>query len=266
LRPIGKAFAYVIVTLTCVHCGAQSPLPASSAASNPAVSVRTGKLRGNVTPDGGAAFKGIPFALPPTGKLRWHDPLPAKPWSGVRDATAFGPACVQGGSLGVDSSEDCLYLNVWTPQWPMKSPAAVMVWIYGGGNFAGSASDPTFNGQSLARHGVLLVTVNYRLGVFGFLALPELSKESSHHVSGNYGLLDQILALQWVHDNIARFGGDPANVTIFGESAGSLDVNVLMASPLSKGLYRRVIGESGPVIDPRRCLKQKRKAKPSLPH
>lgn len=250
MHPIGKTYTCIIVTLTCVLCRAQSPLPASSAVSNPTVSVRSGKLRGNMTPDDGAVFKGIPFAQPPTGNLRWHVPLPAKAWSGVRDATAFGPACVQGGSLGVNSSEDCLYLNVWTPKWPMKSPAAVMVWIYGGGNFAGSSSDPTFNGESLARHGVLLVTVNYRLGVFGFLALPELSKESPHHVSGNYGLLDQIRALQWVHDNIARFGGDPGNVTIFGESAGSLDVNVLMASPLSNGLYRRVIGESGPVIDP----------------
>jgi para-nitrobenzyl esterase len=132
----------------------------------------------------------------------------------------------------------------------MKSPAAVMVWIHGGGNFEGASSDPAFNGESLARHGVVLVTMNYRLGVFGFFAHPELSKESPHHVSGNYGLLDQILALRWVHDNIAKFGGDPGNVTIFGESAGSLDVNVLMASPLSKGLFQRVIGESGPVVDP----------------
>jgi para-nitrobenzyl esterase len=132
----------------------------------------------------------------------------------------------------------------------MKAPAAVMVWIHGGGNFAGAGSELIFDGENLARHGVVLVTVNYRLGVFGFLAHPELTKESAHHVSGNYGLLDQILALRWVHDNIAKFGGDPANVTIFGESAGSLDVNVLMTSPLSKGLYQRVIGESGPVVAP----------------
>jgi para-nitrobenzyl esterase len=132
----------------------------------------------------------------------------------------------------------------------MKKPAAVMLWIYGGGNFAGAASDPTFDGESLAHHGIILVTTNYRVGVFGFFELPELSEESPHHVSGNYGLLDQIMALRWVHNNIAKFGGDPGNVTIFGESAGSLDVNVLMTSPLSKGLYRRVIGESGPVIAP----------------
>jgi para-nitrobenzyl esterase len=132
----------------------------------------------------------------------------------------------------------------------MKSRAAVMVWIHGGGNFAGVGSDPVFNGENLARHGVILVTANYRLGIFGFFAHPELTKESPHHVSGNYGLLDQILALRWVHDNIAKFGGDPGNVTIFGESAGSLDVNVLMTSPLSKGLFCRVIGESGPVVAP----------------
>jgi para-nitrobenzyl esterase len=151
---------------------------------------------------------------------------------------------------GANTSEDCLYLNVWTPEWPAKSRHAVMVWFHGGGNFAGAASDPLFDGESLARHGVVLVTAQYRLGVFGFMAHPELSKESPHHVSGNYGLLDQIAALQWVRDNIARFGGDPGKVTIFGESAGSLDVNVLAASPLSRGLFQRVIGESGPVVDP----------------
>ncbi len=223
---------------------------ATPAESSPIVTVNTGELRGSRTPDGGAVFKGIPFAQPPIGRLRWHAPLPAKSWSGIRNATAFGPPCVQGGALGVNSSENCLYLNVWTPKWPMKTPAAVMVWIYGGGNFAGAASDPTFNGENLARHGVILVTANYRLGVFGFFELPQLSAESPHHVSGNYGLLDQIMALRWVHNNIAKFGGNPDNVTIFGESAGSLDVNVLMASPLSKGLYQRVIGESGPVIAP----------------
>lgn len=222
----------------------------SQPVANPVVSVSAGKLRGSKTPDGGAVFKGIPFAQPPVGKLRWRAPLAAKSWTGVRDAIAFGPPCVQGGATGAKSREDCLYLNVWTPAWPMKSPAAVMVWIYGGGNFAGAASDPTFNGENLARHGVLLVTANYRLGVFGFFAHPELTKESPHHASGNYGLLDQLAALHWVHDNIAKFGGDPGNVTIFGESAGSLDINVLMASPLSKGLFQRVIGESGPIVAP----------------
>lgn len=247
---IAMKSAALIAALTFAASLAQASIAQQTSASAPTVSVNTGELRGSVASYGGAVFKGIPFAQPPTGDLRWRAPLPAKSWTGVRNATEFGPACVQGGAQGQNSSEDCLTLNVWTPTWPMKKPAAVMVWIYGGGNFAGATSDPTFNGDSLARHGVVLVTANYRLGVFGFFALPELSRESPHHVSGNYGLLDQLLALHWVQDNIAKFGGDPHNVTIFGESAGSLDVNVLAASPLSKGLFEKVIGESGPVVDP----------------
>jgi para-nitrobenzyl esterase len=237
-------------TLACVLCMVQASFAQETSASAPTVSIKTGKLSGSLASYGGAVFKGIPFAQPPVGDLRWREPLPAKSWTGIRDATAFGPACVQGGAEGQNSSEDCLTLNVWTPTWPMKKPAAVMIWIYGGGNFAGATSDPTFNGDSLARHGIVLVTANYRLGVFGFFAHPALSKESPHHVSGNYGLLDQLLAFKWVQANIAKFGGDPRNVTIFGESAGSLDVNVLTASPLSKGLFERVIGESGPIVDP----------------
>ena len=240
----------LLAALVCTLCLLHASIAQESSASVPTVSIKTGKLRGSLASYDGAVFKGIPFAQPPVGDLRWHAPLPAKSWTGVRDATAFGPACVQGGAEGQNSSEDCLTLNVWTPAWPMKKPAAVMVWIYGGGNFAGATSDPTFNGDSLARHGVVLVTVNYRLGIFGFFALPALSSESPHHVSGNYGLLDQLLALKWVQANIAKFGGDARNVTIFGESAGSLDVNVLTASPLSKGLFEKVIGESGPVVDP----------------
>jgi len=212
------------------------------------VSVTGGQIRGTRAEYGGAVFKGIPFAQPPTSSLRWREPAAVKAWTGVRDATAFGPACVQSGKLAANSSEDCLYLNVWTPQWPAKSGAAVMLWIHGGGNFAGASSEPIFDGESLARRGIVLVSINYRLGVFGFLAHPELTRESPHHVSGNYGLLDQIQALRWVHNNIAKFGGDPGNVTIFGESAGSLDVNLLAATPLSKGLFQRVIGESGPVV------------------
>ncbi len=145
------------------------------------------------------------------------------------------------------SSEDCLFLNVWTPEWPMQSRVPVMVWFHGGGNYGGTASSAGSDGASLASHGVVLVTVNYRLTVFGFFAHPELTRESSHHASGNYGLMDQIAALRWVRDNIAKFGGDPANVTIFGQSAGAVDVNVLMTSPLSKGLFHRVIAESGTV-------------------
>jgi para-nitrobenzyl esterase len=238
------SYAIVACILNCV------PALAQANPSAPTVTLTTGKLRGALTTSGEAVFKNIPFAQPPVGDLRWREPLPAKPWPGIRDATAFSPACVQSGNQGATSSEDCLYLNVWTPAWPMQKPTAVMLWIYGGGNFAGATNDPTFNGESLARHGIILVTANYRLGAFGFFAHPDLTRTSPHHASGNYGLLDQIAALQWVHDNISKFGGDPANVTIFGESAGSLDINVLMASPLSRGLFQRVIGESGPVIAP----------------
>lgn len=158
------------------------------------VAIRSGKLRGSLAGSGGAVFKGIPFAQLLTGELRWREPFPVKPWAGIRDATAFGPPCVQGGADGANSNEDRLYLNVWTPRWPLESPTAVMVSIHGGGNFAGASSDPVYDGESLARHGVILVGTNYPLGIFGFFAHPELTKESPHHVTGNFGPLDQILA------------------------------------------------------------------------
>ncbi len=244
---ISMRSATVLGILACsLLAGQSSP---QTAAPVPVVKIHSGKVRGSLTGSGGAAFKGIPYAQPPTGELRWKEPVPVKPWTGIREATAFGRFCVQGGPGGPGSVEDCLYLNVWTPRWPVPSPLPVMVWIHGGGNVAGSTADPVYDGESLARHGVIVVSMNYRLGVFGFLALPELSRESPHHVSGNYGLLDQILALRWVHENVTSFGGDPANVTIFGESAGSADVNALLSSPLSKGLFRRAIGESGPASD-----------------
>jgi para-nitrobenzyl esterase len=221
--------------------------PSTDSAAKPIATVSTGQLSGSLTYDGVAIFKNIPFAEPPVGDLRWREPLPAKAWTGVRDATTFGPACVQSGHLNAVSSEDCLQLNIWTPSWPMKTPVPVMLWFHGGGNTAGSGIEPLFNGENFARHGVVLVTANYRLGVFGFFAHPELTKESPHHASGNYGLLDQIMAMRWVQDNIAAFGGDPANVTIFGESAGAGDVNSQMASPLSEGLFKQVIAESGAI-------------------
>ncbi|HLI86221.1 MAG TPA: carboxylesterase family protein [Bryobacteraceae bacterium] len=219
------------------------------AADSPTVALATGRLRGSLLDGGGAVFKGIPFAEAPVGNLRWRPPVPAKPWSGTRDATSYASPCAQnaGGSMLRGSSEDCLYLNVWTPQWPPNSPMPVMFWIHGGGNYAGTASTGNFDGQSLARHGVVVVTANYRLGVFGFFAHPELTRESPHHSSGNYGLMDQILALEWVRDNIAKFGGDAKNVTAFGQSAGAVDANVLTTSPLAKGLFQRVIAESGTV-------------------
>jgi len=242
------------VTVTCLWYVGQvlisaisAQAPAKAAASDPVVSISTGQLRGSLTADGVAAFKNIPFAQPPVGELRWREPLPAKAWTGVRDATAFGPMCNQNDNKQLPHSEDCLQLNVWTPKWPATSSVPVMVWVHGGGNTAGSGMEALFNGEVLARHGVVVVNINYRLGVFGFFAHPALSKESPHHAAGNYGLADQIMALHWVRDNIARFGGNPANVTIFGESAGASDVNALIASPLSKGLFLRVMAQSGPV-------------------
>ena len=222
---------------------------ALSAASDPVVTLRPGRIRGAALAQSGAVFRGIPYAAPPVGDLRWRPPAPATPWTGERDATTFGAPCAQNsnGRMLANSSEDCLFLNVWTAEWPWRAAKPVMVWLHGGGNYGGTASGANFDGESLARRGVVLVTVNYRLTVFGFLAHPELTRESPHHASGDYGLLDQIAALQWVHDNIAAFGGDPGNVTVFGQSAGAVDANVLMTSPLAKGLFHRVIAESGTV-------------------
>ena len=224
--------------------------------SSPVVKITRGQIRGSQLDKGGAVFKGIPYAQPPVGELRWREPMPVKPWTGVRDATAFGAICAQtphfGSKAAQSSKEDCLYLNVWAPEWPSRSRMAVMVWIPGGGNFAGgiTAGIPDGDGESLARHGVVVVSLNYRLGTFGFFSHPALTRESPHHASGNQGILDQIAALKWVRDNIATFGGDPHNVTIFGQSAGSVDVSLLMATPLAKGLFERVIAQSGSVVAP----------------
>jgi para-nitrobenzyl esterase len=206
-------------------------------------------------------FKGIPYAAPPVGALRWKAPEPAPRWAKVRKATEFGARCMQGrifdDMVFRDSgpSEDCLYLNVWTPATSSKARVPVMVWIYGGGFSAGATSEPRQDGENLARKGVVVVSMNYRLGVFGFFSHAELAKESAHHASGNYGLLDQLAALQWVQRNIAAFGGDPHNVTIFGESAGSFSVSALMASPLAQGLFQRAIGESGALFSKTRRTK-----------
>ena len=223
------------------------------AQSDPVVSVTGGQIRGAALGNG-AVFKGIPFAAPPIGERRWREPMAVQPWSGVRDAKTFGAICPQAptpivGDAIKTASEDCLFLNVWTAQWPANgSPRPVMVWIPGGGNFAGAASQGVYDGEALARRGVVVVTLNYRLGTLGFFSHPALTRESPRHASGNQGILDQIAALRWVQENIARFGGDPKSVTIFGESAGSLDVSVLMTSPLSKGLFHRAIAESGAVV------------------
>jgi para-nitrobenzyl esterase len=194
-------------------------------------------------------FKGIPYAAPPVGELRWQPPRPAVAWQGVREATKFGAACLQGKIFGdinfSELSEDCLTLNIWTPAKSASDRLAVMVWIHGGGFQAGAGGEPRHDGEAFARKGIVLVTINYRLGVFGFLAHPELTRESGRNASGNYAMLDQVAALQWVRENIAAFGGDPGNVTIFGESAGSFAVSALMASPLAKGLFHKAIGQSG---------------------
>ena len=219
----------------------------SAATDGPVVAVTGGQIRGLLLKDGGAVFKGIPYAQPPLADLRWRRPAPVKPWNGVRDALNFGGECAQNPMWGHPKvlNEDCLYVNVWTSTWPPASLKPVMVWIHGGGNVAGSGNE---NGASLAQRGVVLVSLNYRLAVFGFFALPALTAESPDHASGNYGLMDQIAALRWVQENIKKFGGDPGNVTIFGESAGAMDVNLLMTSPLAKGLFHRVIAESGSVL------------------
>jgi para-nitrobenzyl esterase len=227
---------------------------AQASGSGPIVSVTSGQIRGTLLPSGRAEFLGIPFAQPPVGDLRWHAPVPPKPWSGVRDAKTFGAPCAQNVAGEWNkrdaeiSNEDCLYLNVMTPQWPIEKPLPVMFWIHGGANTGGTASSALYKDGTLVEHGVILVTANYRLGVFGFFAHPELTRESEHHSSGNYAILDQIAALEWVHENIARFGGDPSNVTVFGQSAGALDTGLLMASPLSRSLFQKAIGESGTVL------------------
>jgi para-nitrobenzyl esterase len=201
-------------------------------------------------------FKGIPYAAAPVGALRWKPPQPVESWSGIRSVAEWGPRCLQSNRLGdLDPlnkrmDEDCLYLNVWTPTTSNGQALPVMVWIHGGSNLNGAGSQPEYDGSRLAHKGVVVVTINYRLDVFGFLAHPELTKESDTKSSGNYGLLDQIAALKWVQKNIREFGGDPNQVTVFGESAGSIDISLLMASPLTKGLFKRAIGESGAALTP----------------
>ena len=211
-----------------------------------------GVLEGVVSADGKVrTFKGIPFAAPPVGPFRWKAPQPVQPWTGVRKATEYPARCMQAPIYSdmifkdAGPSEDCLYLNLWMPATPAQPKLPVMVWIYGGGFAAGATSEPRQDAGNFSKKGVLVVTMNYRLGIFGFFAHPELSKESGRNASGNYGLMDQLAALRWVKDNISVFGGDPDNVTIFGESAGSFSVSALMASPLARGLFHRAIGESG---------------------
>jgi para-nitrobenzyl esterase len=234
------------------------------AAHAPTVAVAGGTIRG-AEGDGVRVFKGVPYAAPPVEELRWKPPAIVVPWDGIRDATEFSPDCPQ---VSFDptsfyhrppspQSEDCLCLNVWTAARPgEKRP--VMVWIHGGGLTAGSGATPVYDGANFARQGVVLVTINYRLGPLGYLAHPGLSLESPHGSSGNYGLLDQIAALEWIRANIAAFGGDPDRVTIFGQSAGSWSVCALVASPLARGLFHAAIGQSGGSFDRMRYLNEER--------
>ncbi len=222
------------------------------------IKLESGRVSGVASSDGAVrVYKGIPFAAPPVGDLRWKPPQPVEPWEGVKRCEQFGPRCPQPPHAEdsfwntrewvdkTEQSEDCLYLNVWTAAKTRGDKLPTMLWIHGGGLTSGSASQPLYDGTKMARKGVVVVTINYRVGPFGFLAHPELSRESEHGSSGNYGVLDQVEALKWVQQNIVEFGGDPGRVTIFGESAGSRSVCSLLATPLAKGLFQRAIGQSG---------------------
>jgi para-nitrobenzyl esterase len=228
-------------------------LSALPALADPVVHTDKGDVVGATKAPGVESFLGIPFAAPPIGDLRWRAPQPAAPWSSVRPAMAFSKDCIQepqayapGPGFNNPASEDCLYLNVWRPAGKPSKPLPVMVWIYGGAWIMGAGSFPSYDGTEFARDGVILVNFNYRLGRFGVFAHPALSREQAGQPLANYGLMDQIAALKWVQANIAAFGGDPANVTIFGESAGAASVNLLMTSPLAHGLFAKGISESGP--------------------
>lgn len=233
-------------------------LPITACVGNnaePIVVVEQGTLRG--VDDGDVTvFRGVPFASPPVGDLRWREPRPAQPWSGVRQADRFAPACMQTGASmpgepPPSMSEDCLYLNVWVPDTAeTPGPLPVMVWIHGGGFSNGAASFRLYDGTNLARRGVIVVSIAYRVGPFGFLAHSDLTAESPHGTSGNYGLMDQVAALRWIQDNIGAFGGDPGRVTLFGQSAGAISIAALMASPLTQGLFHGAIGQSGGLFVP----------------
>lgn len=226
------------------------------------VTVTGGKISGKlVGTDSIKTFMGVPFAAPPVGELRWKSPQPVTPWEGIRECVDNPPSSIQNPPVPFFAwsaeflippapiSEDCLYLNVWTAAASPDENRPVMVWVHGGGFSGGSGTVPLYDGEELAKKGIVVVTINYRLGVLGFMAHPELSKESASGTSGNYGILDQIAALQWVQQNIQQFGGDPQNVTVAGQSAGSMSVNALVGSPLAKGLFSKAIAQSGAMFN-----------------
>jgi para-nitrobenzyl esterase len=245
VKRVLAGFAFAAVTATIL------------AAQNPVVRTGSGDVAGVKSQQSAVvAFKGIPFAAPPVGDLRWAPPAPVAPWKGLRKADTFGASCMQHQRdeflpwtreflTHNQVSEDCLFLNVWTPRVASSAPLAVVVYIHGGGFTEGSGGVEIYDGEHLAQTGLLVVTINYRLGVFGFFAHPDLTAESAHHSSGNYALLDQIAALQWVKENIRAFGGDPSRVTIWGQSAGAFSVQDLLASPLAAGLFHRAMADSG---------------------
>ena len=227
---------------------------AASVFAQTQIKIANGTLEGVVEKSGIRSFKGVPFGAPPVGDLRWKPPQPVKAWTGVRKADKFGPRCMQRAIFGDMNfrsdgmSEDCLYLNVWTPAKTGNEKLPVLVYFFGGGFMAGDGSEPRYDGESMATKGIVTISISYRLSVFGFMAHPELTKESPNKSSGNYALFDQYAALKWVQENIAAFGGDPKRVTIAGESAGSIAVSAQMASPLSKNLIAGAIGESGSIM------------------
>ncbi|MES3025297.1 MAG: carboxylesterase family protein [Pseudomonadota bacterium] len=230
-----RAIGLIALLLSGPAAHAARPTSPVAVDSGVVVGLRAGAMR---------TFLGVPFAAPPVGALRWRAPQPLLPWKGVKHARSFAPACSQTAQwIPNPRSEDCLYLNIWAPEKAAKLP--VIVWIHGGGFYGGTAAQPGYDGANLARRGAIVVTLNYRLGILGFFAHPELSAESAERASGNQGILDQIAALRWVKNNIAAFGGDAGRVTIMGESAGGGSVQVLVASPLSKGLFQRAVSESG---------------------
>jgi len=239
-----------IALLLAASLAAATGIASVPSARGPLVTTAQGALVGRIDARGVRSFKGIPYAKPPVAEMRWRPPVAASGWKGVRDAGHFGAGCIQPpwpaksvyNDRVTDFSENCLFLNVWAPAHARKAP--VIEWIYGGGYVFGSTQEPLYDGSHFAAHGVVFVSMNYRLGALGWLALPALSAESPHGVSGNYGLLDTIAALQWIKRNIAAFGGDPGNVTIMGESAGGVSVTYLLASPLAHGLFEKAIGES----------------------
>lgn len=243
---------FTFVLLSALFC-----MPGKAQQRNLQVKIGDGMLEGTYNDATGIrSFKGVPFAAPPTGDLRWKEPQPVKNWTGIRKADHFSHMPMQKRVFAdmvfrADTmNEDCLYLNVWTPAKSSASKLPVLVYFYGGGFVGGDGSEFRYDGESMAQKGIVTVTISYRLGVFGFLAHPELTRESPHHASGNYGLMDQNAALRWVQQNILAFGGDPRRVTIAGESAGSISVSAQMASPLSRNLIAGAIGESGAMIKP----------------